>query len=64
VFLLSVKNIPGFAICYALGSICSICSSLFIVGPWGQLKNMCKPHRAIATVMMFSAIGFTLFSAM
>eukprot|EP00039_Didymoeca_costata_P009363 m.123827 g.123827 ORF g.123827 m.123827 type:complete len:183 (-) comp14458_c0_seq3:2648-3196(-) len=64
VFLFSVHNIVGFAVCYSLGSVCSICSSLFLFGPWYQIKNMFKETRIVATLIMLAAVGMTLFSAL
>ena len=57
IVLLTVIAIIPFAVCYSLGTILSICrfalyfsrslysntcSSMFLFGPWYQLKNMMK----------------------
>jgi hypothetical protein len=40
--MLGMHNIPAFAICYSLGTICSLSSPLFLFGPVYQVKNMFK----------------------
>ena len=53
-----------FAILFTLGNICSILSSLFIVGPCGQIKNMFAKTRIIATILVLFFIVFTLVYAL
>ena len=58
--LLFFQNYVGFAICYSLGSITSICSTMFLMGPVNQVKRMFDSHRIIATVVFLAAIAGTL----
>jgi hypothetical protein len=57
---LSTFNLTGFAIMYSLGSIMTIVSMCFLVGPQKQLKNMFENHRLLATVVYLLAIAATL----
>lgn len=53
-----------FAKWYTLGSILLIISSMFLMGPWSQMKTMFHKSRAPATIVyMFSIIG-TLYAAL
>lgn len=42
----------------------SLGSSLFLWGPWYQIKNMLKETRLAATLIMLAAIGCTLYIAL
>ena len=53
-------NYVGFGICYSFGNVLAILSTLFIMGPWSQLKAMFHPNRAIATCVYLSALVATL----
>ncbi|XP_077370101.1 vesicle transport protein SFT2B-like [Festucalex cinctus] len=60
--------LPGFglvvfAVLYSVGNICALASTMFLVGPFKQLKNMCAKERALATVMMLVCLVLTLCSA-
>ncbi|EGD78752.1 hypothetical protein PTSG_01730, partial [Salpingoeca rosetta] len=61
--LVALGNLTAFAICYSLGTIMSLASSLFLWGPWHQIKNMFKETRWIATCVMLASIAMTLVSA-
>jgi hypothetical protein len=39
---IGVGKITPFAIFYSIGTVLSLCSSLFLWGPWHQIKNMFK----------------------
>nr|XP_029509956.1 vesicle transport protein SFT2B-like isoform X2 [Oncorhynchus nerka] len=41
-----------FIIFYTFGNICSLCSTMFLMGPVKQLKRMCDKTRALATTIM------------
>lgn len=56
-------NVKGFAVCYSLGSIMSLCSTMFLFGPWGQLKRMFDKDRWIATTVYLSSIVLTIVFA-
>jgi hypothetical protein len=56
-------NYVGFGICYSFGNILAILSTLFIMGPWAQLKAMFHPNRALATCIYLSALVATLVVA-
>jgi hypothetical protein len=45
---------------YSLGSIMTMVSMLFLVGPAKQLKNMTTNHRLLATAVYLIAIAATL----
>lgn len=53
-----------FAIPYALGAICSLCSTMFLMGPWKQIKSMFEKKRVIATTVYLLSIVFTLVMAL
>lgn len=57
-------NTIPFAVLYSLGTVMSLCSSLFLWGPCHQIKNMMKETRLITTIIMLLAIAFTLFAAL
>mmetsp|Transcript_9943 Transcript_9943/g.12254 ORF Transcript_9943/g.12254 Transcript_9943/m.12254 type:complete len:190 (-) Transcript_9943:1242-1811(-) len=53
-----------FAKWYTLGSILLIASSMFLMGPWKQMKTMFHRSRALASIIyIFSIIG-TLYAAL
>eukprot|EP00455_Lapot_gusevi_P015857 TRINITY_DN1808_c0_g4_i1.p1 TRINITY_DN1808_c0_g4~~TRINITY_DN1808_c0_g4_i1.p1 ORF type:complete len:164 (-),score=14.45 TRINITY_DN1808_c0_g4_i1:144-635(-) len=52
-----------FAILYSFGAFCSIGSSMFLMGPWNQLKSMFAPVRALATIVYLASIILTLVVA-
>uniref|UniRef100_A0A8C2I524 Vesicle transport protein n=1 Tax=Cyprinus carpio TaxID=7962 RepID=A0A8C2I524_CYPCA len=41
-----------FIVFYTLGNICSLASTMFLMGPLKQLKRMCDKTRAFATIVM------------
>ncbi|KAF8073233.1 ACX4 [Scenedesmus sp. PABB004] len=49
-----------FAVLYSFGSVLSMGSTMFLVGPTKQCKNMVQPHRALATVVYLASIAATL----
>jgi len=53
-----------FAIAFTLGNIMSIGSTMFLMGPWAQLKKMCSPERAPATTVYFTSMFLTLYCAL
>ncbi|KAH7462492.1 hypothetical protein PRIC1_014941 [Phytophthora ramorum] len=57
------KHLKQFAFFYTLGSLCSIGSSLFLIGPMRQLKVMCMPVRRVACIIWMSAMTTTLIIA-
>lgn len=62
-FLFPVPDFVGFGLLYSFGSICTILSTMFLVGPLKQMKNMLKKNRVIATVVYVASIALTLFCA-
>ncbi|XP_028323804.1 vesicle transport protein SFT2B-like isoform X2 [Gouania willdenowi] len=49
--------IPGvglivFAVLYSAGNVCALGSTMFLIGPWKQLKSMCAKERFFATIIM------------
>ena len=65
-FLLIFGSIEAykFAIIFTLGNICSLLSSLFIIGPCKQIKRMFEKTRIIATILVLFFIVFTLIYAL
>ncbi|OWZ14829.1 Transmembrane protein [Phytophthora megakarya] len=57
------KHLKQFAFFYTLGTICSIGSSLFLIGPMRQLKVMCMPVRRVACCAWIGAMFTTLIIA-
>lgn len=57
------RSIRVFAALYAIGAIFSLTSTLFLVGPVKQLKNMFKEKRLIATIVMLASLVLTLCAA-
>ena len=56
-------NFVAFGVMYTFGNLCSIGSSLFLSGPVKQLRSMCRPVRAVCTIVYFVMMGLTLFAA-
>jgi hypothetical protein len=56
-------NFTGFGVMYTFGNLCSIGSSLFLMGPLRQIKSMCQTVRLITTIVFFVMMGLTLFAA-
>ncbi|KAM4602221.1 SFT2 domain containing 2b [Polymixia lowei] len=52
-----------FAVLYTLGNICSLASTMFLMGPVKQLKRMCAKERALATAIMLICLVLTLCAA-
>ncbi|XP_047658149.1 vesicle transport protein SFT2B-like [Tachysurus fulvidraco] len=52
-----------FIVFYTFGNICSLTSSLFLMGPMKQLKMMFDKTRVFATVVMLVCLVLTLCAA-
>lgn len=70
-WLLSTPAIPlifvapaKFAVPYTVGSLISMGSTMFMVGPTKQLQNMCKEDRRLTTTIYLSSMVGTLVFAM
>jgi flagellar biosynthesis protein FlhB len=61
-FLLFV-NIVAFAVLYTIGNVLALGSTMFLVGPLRQFKNMFEGTRIIATCVFILSMGLTLFAA-
>jgi len=57
------KHLKQFAFFYTVGNLCSIGSSLFLVGPARQFKVMCMPVRRVACCVWIGAMVLTLIIA-
>uniref|UniRef100_K3WAZ6 Vesicle transport protein n=1 Tax=Globisporangium ultimum (strain ATCC 200006 / CBS 805.95 / DAOM BR144) TaxID=431595 RepID=K3WAZ6_GLOUD len=57
------KHVKQFAFFYTVGNLCSIGSSLFLVGPKRQLKVMCMPIRRVACCIWIGAMICTFIIA-
>eukprot|EP00003_Mantamonas_plastica_P027034 TRINITY_DN5697_c0_g1_i2.p3 TRINITY_DN5697_c0_g1~~TRINITY_DN5697_c0_g1_i2.p3 ORF type:complete len:156 (-),score=27.37 TRINITY_DN5697_c0_g1_i2:655-1122(-) len=62
-YILSLK-LTKFAILYTIGNILALGSTMFIVGPWRQFKNMTKKNRLIASGIYVLALAGTLWAAL
>ncbi|XP_031826974.1 vesicle transport protein SFT2A isoform X2 [Nomia melanderi] len=58
------KGLTVFAVFYTLGNIVSLLSTCFLMGPCSQLRKMFAATRIVATVLVFVALGMTLFAAL
>ncbi|XP_077463567.1 SFT2 domain containing 2a [Stigmatopora argus] len=52
-----------FIVFYTFGNICTLCSTMFLMGPLKQLKRMCDKSRALATTIMITCLVLTLCAA-
>ncbi|KAF7661147.1 hypothetical protein LDENG_00268390 [Lucifuga dentata] len=52
-----------FIVFYTFGNICTLCSTMFLMGPVKQLKRMCDKTRALATTIMLTCLVLTLCAA-
>lgn len=62
-FLLFLGNYIPFAVLYSLGTITSLLSTMFLMGPCNQMKKMFQETRIIATIVMLACIVMTIVSA-
>ncbi|XP_012683696.1 SFT2 domain containing 2a [Clupea harengus] len=49
-----------FIVFYTFGNVCSLFSTMFLMGPLRQLKRMCDKTRAFATAVMLTCLVLTL----
>ena len=63
-FIIGSLEAYKFAILFSLGNICSLLSSLFLIGPCRQLKRMFEKTRIAATILVLFFIAFTLIYAL
>jgi len=56
-------GLKAFAVLYTVGNFMSLGSTIFLMGPMKQLKNMFAKTRVLATIIMFVAFFLTLCSA-
>ncbi|XP_047432260.1 vesicle transport protein SFT2B-like [Mugil cephalus] len=52
-----------FAVFYSVGNILALASTMFLVGPWRQVRTMCAKERALATIIMLVCLLLTLCAA-
>jgi len=52
-----------FVVVATLGNIISLCGSIFLVGPFSQVKKMFHPTRKLATILYLSSLIITLLVA-
>ncbi|XP_038059632.1 vesicle transport protein SFT2B-like isoform X1 [Patiria miniata] len=60
----TAANLKLFAVLYTLGNITAMASTMFLMGPVKQLKNMFKEKRLIATGLVFLFLALTLCAAL
>jgi hypothetical protein len=58
-----VEKPENFALLYTLGNVITLCSTLFLYGPWSQIKKMFDKTRVIATSVYLAALVLTLVAA-
>ncbi len=63
VSLLVLGRPNNFAVLYSSGNVVSLCSTMFLFGPWKQLKSMFEETRRGSTLVYIGSIAFTLFAA-
>ncbi|KAJ0032119.1 hypothetical protein NQD34_002200 [Periophthalmus magnuspinnatus] len=56
-------GITLFIVFYTFGNICTLGSTMFLMGPMKQLKRMCDKTRALATTIMITCLVLTLCAA-
>ncbi|KAM6938043.1 SFT2 domain containing 2a [Lycodopsis pacificus] len=49
-----------FIVFYTLGNLCTLASTMFLMGPMKQVKRMCDKTRALATTLMITCLVLTL----
>jgi hypothetical protein len=52
-----------FALLYSFGQFCSLGSSMFLMGPWEQIKSMFSDDRRLATSVYLISVVLTIVSA-
>lgn len=57
-------NFVAFGVMYSIGNVCTIMSTMFVVGPLRQFKNMFDSKRLIATIVFIVTIALTLCAAL
>ncbi|XP_071956306.1 vesicle transport protein SFT2B-like [Antedon mediterranea] len=60
----SKKGLQIFALFYTIGNLAAFGSTFFLMGPVRQLKNMFKPTRIIATILVIVLLALTLCAAL
>ncbi|XP_068449182.1 SFT2 domain containing 2a [Clinocottus analis] len=53
-------GITLFIVFYTFGNLCTVCSTMFLMGPMRQVKRMCDKTRALATTLMITCLVLTL----
>lgn len=61
--LLFLGMLASFAILYAMGTIISLVGTGFLIGFGSQLKQMFKPVRVVATLVLIACIGLIFVGA-
>ncbi|DBA01292.1 TPA: hypothetical protein N0F65_001797 [Lagenidium giganteum] len=64
ILCLALTNFVAFGLIYSFGSILSLASTIFLVGPMRQVKLMFDKNRWIATLIYLVMIALTLFVAL
>ncbi|KAF6033040.1 hypothetical protein EB796_008621 [Bugula neritina] len=58
-----LANYIAFAVLYSVGTLTSLASTMFLMGPVNQLKKMFDPTRLIATIILLVCIVLTIIAA-
>ncbi|XP_056271097.1 SFT2 domain containing 2a [Pseudoliparis swirei] len=49
-----------FIVFYTFGNLCTLFSTMFLMGPMKQVKRMCDKTRALATTLMITCLVLTM----
>jgi len=52
-----LANYIAFAVLYSVGTLTSLASTMFLMGPVNQLKKMFDPTRLIATIILLVSMS-------
>jgi len=63
VIAISFGNINGFVLLYSFGNAIAIFATVFLMGPWRQLKNMFAQVRILATLVFLGMLITTIVVA-
>jgi len=61
--MLFIGSLATFAVLFALGTVISLTGTGFLIGFMSQLKQMFKPVRVVATLILVASIGLIFVGA-
>jgi Got1/Sft2-like family len=63
VIAMSFGNINGFVLLYSFGNVIAMFATMFLMGPWRQIQNMCARIRIFATFIFIGMLITTIVVA-